>query len=57
MSHGDAYALGNKQFLAKLPPGVREEVVRVFLKALRMWIVGAAIAAAKLPGYTIRAGN
>ena len=47
MSGGNAYELGNKEFLSTLPDGVRAGVVRVFVRALRItWIVGAAIAAA-----------
>ena len=44
---GEAYALGNKEFLSALPEPARAEVVQVFVQSLKItWIVGAAIAAA-----------
>lgn len=46
LSGGNAYELGNRAFLSTLSDKVRAEVVRVFVRALRItWIVGAAIAA------------
>ena len=44
---GEAYALGNKEFLSALPEPARAEVAQVFVQSLKItWIVGATIAAA-----------